>query len=151
MAWAPERMVVSLLDLETTREGADFGEKNRILDLDMLPFYIILILCVLTFDLWSLWSVFCCSGLFLHLFTAVCDVCFSVVFEHMCSFIWNVHAFVFMALFMLHLTMLLPYSLFCLMLTLWSFLSLVCCCILDFLIELKQSGLEIIARLDFYF
>lgn len=44
-------MVVSLLDLETTREGADFGEKNRILDLDMLPFYIILILCVLTFDL----------------------------------------------------------------------------------------------------
>lgn len=32
-------MVVSLLDLETTREGADFGEKNRILDLDMLPFF----------------------------------------------------------------------------------------------------------------
>lgn len=39
MARAPERMLLSLLDEETTGEGADLEEKNRISDLDMLSYY----------------------------------------------------------------------------------------------------------------
>lgn len=128
LAWAPERMVMSLLDFEMTREGADFGKKNRILNLDMLSF-ILFWLYVLTFDLWSLLRSATVEVFFTAMvlsvspsvYRSVCYTCFIAVSEHVHL---HMECTCFGQIYLLDpLTMLLPHSLFCLILILWSLLS----------------------------